>query len=757
MRDPLHWVPIKYKLPLTMSVLYVLAFGIGGYLVTTDTRSEIGARIRRSLETEALLAKRVVDGQFELACRRVEDFASDGFIRVEVESLLANKDEALRAASYERLVRHFGANKLPLVGFFANAAILDSDGHRVLQVRPSFPEDLPAARPTPATTLSSLFAVEPARAYRSCVVTTPLASIDGGRTIGYLQILLDLERWVRDIEFFATPDRSGRHSFLLHDPSGHSLTLTPDAQAWDTPGSVSGVGVLDGSGADGARRVLRYETALKTPGWRLDLATDYDLAMAPLASMTRRFVGIGAALLTLSLVLLFFPARFLVRPLLQLRQAAQEMAAGDERVRVIETTSKDEIGDLSRAFNGMAHAVEERSQRLKVSAEELQRQQALIRFERDRLEVVIRSMQDGLFIMDDVGEVTYSNAAGHGLIERLGRTSPRCQRLRCSDAKVAAEGCLSCLAGKDREPGSCTLKLEDRVYEIHVTPLPSRTGRPKETVYVSRDVTDRLAQSERQAHQERMYVVGELAAVVAHEMNNPMAAIVMFSQMLKAGLESDSELERHADVILRNADACRRTVSSLLEMSAFPTPDVGEFSVDALLADVSDFLRPLIERTAHTLHVEPSGDDAIPQDIKIHGDEVQLRQVLVNLVMNGVQSSSDQGGGVIIRSFRRGEFAVVEVEDDGPGIPPEIRDRVFEPFFSTKPPGMGTGLGLPTSRRIVAAHGGTLSLTTSEPGRTIFSVQLPLHGAPRLIPSLHLEGVVPSHVVNDLHSDSKVS
>jgi hypothetical protein len=149
MRDPLHWVPIKYKLPLTMSVLYVLAFGIGGYLVTTDTRSEIGARIRRSLETEALLAKRVVDGHFELACRRVEDFASDGFIRVEVESLLANKDEALRAASYERLVRHFGGNKLPLVGFFANVAILDSDGHRVLQVRPSFPEDLPAARPPP--------------------------------------------------------------------------------------------------------------------------------------------------------------------------------------------------------------------------------------------------------------------------------------------------------------------------------------------------------------------------------------------------------------------------------------------------------------------------------------------------------------------------------------------------------------------------------------------------------------------------------
>ena len=750
MRDPLHWVPIKYKLALTMSVLYVLAFGIGGYLVTTDTRHEIEARIRGNLETQALLAKQVVDAQFELVRRRVEDFASDGFIRIEVESLFASADEASRAASYERLVRHLGRNKLPLVDFFANAAVFDSEGRQVLRVRSSFPERLSTSPLRIATTFGAVLPAEPPREFLSCTVTTPLASLDGKRTLGHLQILLDVRRWLGDIEFFATGGENRRHCLFLHDPGGHSLTLTPAAaQLRDTSRSVS-----DDSAAH--PKVIRYETALQTPGWTLDLSTDHDVAMAPLASMTRRFIGIGAALLALSLALLFFPARFLVRPLLQLRQAAQEMAAGDETVRVSETTSKDGIGDLSRAFNVMARAVEERSQRLKVSAEELQRQQALIRFERDRLDVVMRSMQDGLFIMGDGGEVTYSNAAGHGLIERMERKASACQRLLCTEDETSATNCLSCFATKHTKPNSCTVKLENRVYEIHVTPLPSRTGQAKEAVYVSRDVTERLAQAERQAHQERMYVVGELAAVVAHEMNNPMAAIVMFSQMLKDGLERDSELERHADVILRNADACRRTVSRLLEMSAFPIPDPGEFSVDALLADVSDFLRPLIERTAHTLHIEQPADDAALRDISIHGDEVQLRQVLVNLVMNGVQASPG-AEGVVIRWFRRDDFVVVEVEDDGRGVPPEIRERVFEPFFSTKPPGMGTGLGLPTSRRIVEAHGGTLSLTVSEPGKTIFSVALPLHGTPRLLPSLRVEGALSSHFVDDSHSEPKVS
>jgi len=283
---------------------------------------------------------------------------------------------------------------------------------------------------------------------------------------------------------------------------------------------------------------------------------------------------------------------------------------------------------------------------------------------------------------------------------------------------------VSCLAGKNTAPGSCMVELDGRVYEIHVTPLPPRPEHPAEGVYVSRDVTERVAAAERQAHQERMYVTGEIAAVVAHEMNNPIAAIVMFSQMLLESLGEDSRLREHANVILRNADACRRTVSSLLEMSAFPAPEVTAFDAADLLADVGDFLRPLVERTDHRLVV------AAP-DTAIHvcADEIQIRQVLINLVMNAVQTGEGESGSVTVRAASEGADVVIEVEDEGPGVPADICERIFEPFFSTKPPGIGTGLGLPTSRRIVESHGGTLTLAASGAGRTVFEVRLPRDGA----------------------------
>jgi len=415
------------------------------------------------------------------------------------------------------------------------------------------------------------------------------------------------------------------------------------------------------------------------------------------------------------------------------------MTAGDETVRVPDTRSNDEIGDLSRAFNVMARAVEERAQRLKDSAQELAAQKTLIRLERDRLEGVIRSMQDGLFIMSSAGEVTFSNAAGHTLIERLAAAGVSRERLLCSHGDSGG-GCVECLARRNIAPGSCMVKIDDRVYEIRVTPLSERTDASAEGVYVSRDVTERLKQVEQQAHQERIHVVGELAAVVAHEVNNPLAAIVMFSQMLVKALEEDSELKKHADVILRNADACRRTISNLLEMSAFPAPEISEVDALDLLIDVGDFLRPLIQRKTRRFEIE-----APEERILLRGDEIQIRQVLVNLVMNAVQAGGDSLQSVVVRARQTESSVVIEVEDDGPGVPDELRDRIFEPFFSTKRPGAGTGLGLSTSRRVAESHGGRLVLEVSKPGLTIFAVELPRDGTPTSTVKSNASVVAPFH------------
>jgi hypothetical protein len=115
MRDPLAWVPIRFKLPLTFAFFCLVAFGIGGYVVTTTARDSLTTQIRLRLDERAKSLNRVVDNSLELLGRRVEDFASDGFIRLQLEQLTSGRSGGDVDAVHDALVRHLQSNKLPLV------------------------------------------------------------------------------------------------------------------------------------------------------------------------------------------------------------------------------------------------------------------------------------------------------------------------------------------------------------------------------------------------------------------------------------------------------------------------------------------------------------------------------------------------------------------------------------------------------------------------------------------------------------------
>ncbi len=144
--------------------------------------------------------------------------------------------------------------------------------------------------------------------------------------------------------------------------------------------------------------------------------------------------------------------------------------------------------------------------------------------------------------------------------------------------------------------------------------------------------------------------------------------------------------------------------------------------VAELVEDVVRFVRPLARRA----HVELTASTTLRVPA-LQADEVQIRQVLVNLAMNAVQAVEGVGHRVRLEASEadEGRTVVLDVVDDGPGIPSERRARVFEPFFTTKPAGKGTGLGLPIARRLVEAHGGTLELACADAGSTTFRLRLP--------------------------------
>jgi len=223
----------------------------------------------------------------------------------------------------------------------------------------------------------------------------------------------------------------------------------------------------------------------------------------------------------------------------------------------------------------------------------------------------------------------------------------------------------------------------------------------------------RASESLRRA--ERLKSLGEMAAGMAHEVKNPLAAIRSSAQMLTGRLSGkDAEL---ASIVVSEVDRLNRVVNDFLDY-ARPAPLKREpVLLSTLLDSCLELLAPVIKQAGVAVkRVYPQGEH------KVDADPNQLRQVFLNLLLNAVQAL-DSGGEVTLEIRQEGGSTRVSVCDTGPGIPPDKLRQVCEPFYSTKPG--GTGLGLPIAQRIVAEHGGRLEIDCASGAGTTATVILP--------------------------------
>jgi PAS domain S-box-containing protein len=244
-----------------------------------------------------------------------------------------------------------------------------------------------------------------------------------------------------------------------------------------------------------------------------------------------------------------------------------------------------------------------------------------------------------------------------------------------------------------------------------------------------RDTTerDRLQQELLQA--QKMEAIGLLVAGVAHELNNPLASIVAFSQLIRTDPDLPADLRHHADLLIAESNRTRRIVQNLLDFARQRSPERTPTSVRELVEGVL----ALQSYTFGPSRIEAVID--IPDDLPaVPLDRAQIQQVFVNLTLNAAQairSRAERGTirivAVAVARDDGPRMVRVSVTDDGPGIPEDLRSRLFVPFFTTKAPGEGTGLGLSVSFGIVVGHGGTLR---HEPGPNgmgaTFIVELPV-------------------------------
>ncbi|HMR32681.1 MAG TPA: PAS domain S-box protein [Geminicoccus sp.] len=231
-------------------------------------------------------------------------------------------------------------------------------------------------------------------------------------------------------------------------------------------------------------------------------------------------------------------------------------------------------------------------------------------------------------------------------------------------------------------------------------------------------------QRQREAlHQsEKLAALGSLLAGVAHELNNPLSVVVGYSSMLEE-FAPDEPSRRRAERVHAAADRCARIVKAFLAMARQKPPKFGPVALNHVVEAALE-LAAYGLRTAD-IEVVRQLDTELPA---VWGDSDQLHQVLTNLIVNAQHAMQQVEGPrrLVLRSeHRHGEVALT-VEDNGPGMPEEVRKRIFEPFFTTKPQGMGVGVGLSLCHGIVSGHGGRIEVET-EPGRgSRFVVTLPL-------------------------------
>jgi len=264
---------------------------------------------------------------------------------------------------------------------------------------------------------------------------------------------------------------------------------------------------------------------------------------------------------------------------------------------------------------------------------------------------------------------------------------------------------------------------------VSKVPMPDKeTGEITHVITVGEDVTVRVEAIHAVGRAEKLSAVGRLAAGVVHEINNPLATISACAESLESRVEEGSfgsspdvdDLHEYLGLIRSEAFRCKSITNGLLDFSRMRTGN--RFPID-----VAEVLKSSARLVSH----QKRGDNIeikfeIDENLTlVNADEGQLQQAIIALATNAIDAMPD-GGTIIFRAFPQGNRIVIEIQDTGHGIAPEEVSKIFEPFYTTKEVGKGTGLGLAVCYGIITEHGGRLSVRSNIGAGTTFSMFLPI-------------------------------
>ncbi|RMG74734.1 MAG: DUF3365 domain-containing protein [Nitrospirae bacterium] len=403
-----------------------------------------------------------------------------------------------------------------------------------------------------------------------------------------------------------------------------------------------------------------------------------------------------------------------VKPIKEMSKYFKSVVEEKEQLKApLVVKTKDEIGELAQSFKQMMEYLREYQEQLKASEQKYRR--------------IFEGSKDTILIADCSGLIQDINPSG-------------LEMLRCNDkGKILSSVTLYDLflshdeyvrftkrmqtIGYVKEYETKLKMINGEVIDVLITANYRTDEEGKICGYeaIIKDITSWKRFQEQLKEADRLASIGEMAAGLAHEINNPLSIIMGYTGMLLKEFKENNPKRDDLEIIYKNTEACKKIVEDLLKFSRKTETRPRRTNINSIIDEVVDFLSYRLEEKE--VHINKELDTGMP-DIMV--DAEKIKQVFVNMLVNAWQAV-DEGGSIWIRTYMNADQtrAIIEIEDNGCGIRPEHKSRVFEPFFTTKEPGEGTGLGLSVSYGIVKEHGGEIFLNSTPGEGTVFVIELP--------------------------------
>jgi two-component system nitrogen regulation sensor histidine kinase NtrY len=412
-------------------------------------------------------------------------------------------------------------------------------------------------------------------------------------------------------------------------------------------------------------------------------------------------------------------AKRITRPVQMLAAAANEIGAGHLDHRV-EPETRDEFGSLIEAFNRMAADLSASRHRLERSSVELEQKHQDVEARRRYVETILERIATGVISVDTAGHVRTFNAAASRLLGLDSGVSGQPVTSIFGTPELKPLATLIDEASRSRTealPQEVSIARDGRELHLAVmtTPLRREDGVSDGIVIVFDDVTPLI-------RAQKVAAWREVARRLAHEIKNPLTPIQLSAERMRrhfsgAPVQTQELVQECTSTIVGEVESLKGLVDEFSQFARMPAPRAVSTDLLVLLSDVLTLYQGIFS----DVQLRPCFADALP---RVSVDHEQIRRVMINLIDNAIEAMDRRGAIDIEAHHVKAESLVrIVVADDGPGIPPTERDKLFLPYYSTKR--RGSGLGLAIVRRIVAEHGGSIDVTDNVPRGTRFTVELP--------------------------------